>query len=375
MGSSIPSRTLIQHIYLHIPFCLTKCGYCSFYSVPYHSEKVRNYLDILHKETKLYQDILNLVPKTIYFGGGTPSLLNPHDIQKILACFDLSECEEVTLEMNPITVTESYLKALVKTSVNRISLGVQSFVDTELKFLGRRHTSTQISPKVQLLRDYGYHNISLDMMYGLPNQTTEEVQVSLESMLTLKPEHISTYCLSIEDKTAFYENGVKALDEDQVADIYDLIRKSLMDNGYVHYEISNFGKSGFESKHNLAYWDGNEYLGLGAGAAGFIDGVRYQNDEDMDKYEYDVVSKTIFPGGIEEKPADLEKEYIFMNLRKATGIDLSIYHARFSSDFMQKYKQVIDKYAKMNLLLIHQDSVKISPDAYFISNEILNEFM
>jgi putative oxygen-independent coproporphyrinogen III oxidase len=375
LESSIPSRSLIPHIYIHIPFCSTKCGYCSFYSIPYHSERVRVFLHTLLKEIALYQQSYDLVPKTVYFGGGTPSLLKPAVVEKILSHFGLSACEEITLEMNPITVTDKYLQELSKTKVNRISLGTQSFVEKELKFLERRHSPSQIIEKVNMLRQYRYHNISLDLMYGLPGQTIADVKVSLESLLQLSPEHISTYCLGIEEKTAFHDKGVAALDDDLVADIYLFIRNTLVENGYIHYEISNFAKAGYESKHNLAYWDGMEYLGLGAGASGFLGSIRYHNAEDLDHYMHDVNEQLLYPNGNEESPIEIEKEYIFMNLRKASGLKFSDYHERFGKDFIQQYNDVIMKYKKMNLLTIHADSIALNPGAYFISNEILHDFM
>jgi oxygen-independent coproporphyrinogen III oxidase len=373
--SSFPVSTLIEHIYFHIPFCLSKCGYCSFYSIPYHSEIAHSFMETLHKEIELYQQTLQIRPKTIYFGGGTPSLLKPNEINKLLSDFDLSGCEEITLEMNPITVTEKYLEDLARTRVNRISLGVQSFVDKELKFLERRHTASMVVQKFKLLRDFGFHNISFDLMYGLPNQTPEDIQISLDATLSLNPEHISSYCLSIEEQTPFGEKAVKTLDDDLVADMYFFLRKTLIENGYVHYEISNFAKKGYESRHNLAYWDGKQYLGLGAGASGFIGNVRYQNTEDLDQYFHDMEIKKLYPNGKEESSSDLAKEFIFMNLRKANGFQLSKFKELFGRDFLHEYGDIIQKYTRMNLLTIHEDSITLSPGAYFISNEILQDFM
>ncbi|HNX00426.1 MAG TPA: radical SAM family heme chaperone HemW [Candidatus Cloacimonadota bacterium] len=375
MESGFPSRPLIEHIYLHIPFCTTKCGYCSFYSEVYHTQKVCSFIDTLHKEITLYQQQLDMVPQTIYFGGGTPSLLSPLVIGEIISHFDTSACKEITLEMNPITVTSKYLGELAGTPVNRISLGVQSFLDKELEFLERKHKASQVREKFELLHSFGYHNISADLIYALPNQSKNDVQYSIERLLELEPEHISTYCLSIEENTPFYKKGLQSAEDDTAAEMYEQICAVLTKSGYVHYEISNFARKGFESKHNLAYWNCRDYLGLGAGATGMVEKNLYHNADDISQYQKDVDSGIIYPNNSKQTDADFEQQYIFMNMRKADGLDLAAYKERFGKDFLRVYQKVIEKYAKMNLLTIRQDSVALNSNAFFVSNEILSEFM
>lgn len=297
------------------------------------------------------------------------------DIGAILGKFDLNDFREITFEMNPITITAKYLEELAKTPVNRISLGMQSMRDEELKFLQRNHTAAQVREKMQLLRSYGYQNISLDLMYGLPGQTPSHVMESLEEMLRLNPEHISTYCLSIEENTEFYKKGIDSAEEDITADMYELICDKLMKEGYRQYEISNFAREGFESGHNLAYWNCLDYLGLGPSAAGMIGDNLYHNAEDLNAYAEDVRSAVVCPHGEIQSPLSREKQFIFMNLRKTEGLQLAEFSQRFGKDFITAYEPVIQKYINMNLLTIRQDSIALNHSAYFISNEILSDFM
>ncbi|MCD4796375.1 MAG: radical SAM family heme chaperone HemW, partial [Candidatus Cloacimonetes bacterium] len=267
MEKVIQTDPLIEHIYIHIPFCKRKCGYCSFYSQIISKKKKNDFIIFLLEEIKLRKKHFNIQPKTIYFGGGTPSLLSAEELEKILSKFEFSDKCEITLEANPTNINEEYSGELAGTSINRISLGVQSFIDDELKLLGRLHDSKQVYRAYELLRNSGFENISFDLIFGLPNQTIADVVFSPERMIELAPEHISTYCLSLRKDVPLYKKITQIPDDETVSEFYSLIREKLISAGYEQYEISNFSKSGFESKHNLCYWSDKHYLGFGPSAA------------------------------------------------------------------------------------------------------------
>ena len=366
---------LVEHVYIHIPFCLRKCGYCSFYSERFSLEQKRNYLRFLRKEIALRQQNLELKPKTIYLGGGTPSLLSAKDINSITDCFDLFQIEEITLETNPISINKDYAKDIAAIPVSRISLGIQSFKDEELKLLGRLHNSAQGEAAYEILRKIGIKNISLDLMYGLPNQTLEDLQFTIEKFIQLEPEHISTYCLSLADDVPLYPLKSQIPMDEIVSDFYFLIREKLLDAGYVQYEISNFAKPEFESKHNLCYWDDKSYLGLGPAAAGYLNNARYTNPSDFDKYFQLIQSKHILKNLEKLNTEDHEKEFIFLSLRKTEGMNLKEFKLKFKMDFLKKYQKSVVKFQQQNLLEIENDFIRLTPDAYFVSNEIFAEFM
>jgi len=372
MKSRVGVDNPIRHFYLHIPFCKQKCGYCSFHSVSFSDDLMQKYLVALQKEIQTQSAKYNFQPRTIYFGGGTPSLLSAQEIAGILNNFDLSQIEEITLEVNPITITLEYAKELKQTPINRISMGVQSWIDAELKTLGRIHDS-EIARKAFInLREAGFENISLDLIYGLPNQKIADLRYSIQQMITLQPEHISTYCLSLENDVPLF-NKIDAIPDDEVvAEFYFEIRKSLLEAGYVHYEISNFAKPGLHSRHNSAYWKDTNYLGLGAGAAGYMGDFRYQNNLLM-QYLQDMESDRLFPNQEENTLVDKEQEYIFLHLRTGKGIGLDEFETKFGVAFPIKYQQIIQKYQEF--FQITETHIALQPEAYFVSNSILSEFM
>jgi oxygen-independent coproporphyrinogen-3 oxidase len=381
----------IEHIYIHAPFCLQKCGYCSFYSEVFSKERKQEYLNFLHREIELFQKQFKIKPKTIYFGGGTPSLLSGRDINSILKKFDLSHADEITLEANPITIDEKYVEELSKTQVNRISLGSQSFLDEELHLLGRLHDAKQAEEAYRILRKEGFQNISFDLIYGLPNQTKDNLLYSLEKFISLQPEHISTYCLSLEKVVPMFPLKTQIPPDEQVSEFYSLIREQLLEAGYQQYEISNFAKPRMESKHNLSYWNDKLYLGLGPSASGYIchpdyqagamqkrkwsRRIRYANPADLNEYFRQIKSKQIIPSFEEIDAQTHEKEFIFLALRKTEGMNLDEFKNEFAVDFLQKYKLIIEKYKRQNLLEIKGDFIRLSPQTYFISNEIFSEFV
>lgn len=374
---------LLEHIYIHMPFCLRKCGYCSFYSELYDSELKQKYLTFLLKEICLWQKNFTIKPKTIFFGGGTPSLLSGSEISRILDQFDLSQIQEITLEANPVNISPEYANDLANTKINRISLGVQSLDDNELKLLGRLHNSDQALQAFQYLRNEGFDNISFDLMYGLPNQKFPDLAASIEKYIQYAPDHISTYCLSLQEDVPLYPMKAEIPQDERISDFYFTIREKLLQSGYLQYEISNFTKPAFESKHNLCYWDDKPYLGLGPAAAGYLyiedqekrSWIRYTNPDSFPEY-FTFVSKEHYRANfVNLAKEDHEKEFIFLSLRKVKGLNLKEFKTIFGIDFIKKYQNIIDKYQRIKLLEIEAGFIRLLPEAYFVSNEIFSEFM
>ena len=313
-------------IYVHIPFCYSRCSYCGFFSTTELSQR-SIYADAVLKEYGLRADYL---PKgesirTIYIGGGTPSQLTNSDLARLLRVLPVAEAEEVTMEANPSDMTEAKLKAWQQMGINRLSIGVQSFDDGMLAFLNRRHDSKQAKKVIHLAQDLGYDNISIDLMYALPCQTMEQWQADIEIALSFGVQHISTYCLSYEEGTPLWrlrEKGVvHETDDDLANDMYAYLCQRLKDAGYMHYEVSNFALPGYESKHNSSYWDGTPYLGLGAGAHSY-DGVSRQwNVANLSKYLRDIMNGKV--PSKREHLTETEKynERVMLGLRTSKGIE------------------------------------------------------
>ena len=366
MGSDFQNNQIIRHIYIHVPFCKKKCDYCSFYSENHTLAKVRVFLENLQNEIKLFSQKFQLIPKPIYFGGGTPSLLSAKQIQTIISKFNLTEIEEITLECNPATLDEKYILELAETAVNRISLGAQSFLNAELRNLGRLHNSLKINESFQLLRKHHFNNISLDLIYGLPHQTQGNVAFSLEKIINLQPEHISIYCLSLEKDVPLFRQKQFIPTDEKVADFYHLIREKLIKGNFHQYEISNFSKNGFASKHNLAYWQDKHYLGVGPTAAGYFGKnkkkYRYQNLTNLQNWQTNDFNET-----------NHEVDFILTGLRKTEGINLTEFKQKFEITFIDKYVNILKKHHRY--FTIENNYIKFQPRAYFISNEILMEFI
>lgn len=384
MEKVIQADPLIEHIYIHIPFCRRKCGYCSFYSQIISQKKKNDFIVLLLEEIKLRKKRFNIQPKTIYFGGGTPSLLSAEELGKILSKFEFTDECEISLEINPTNINEAYSRELAGTSINRISFGVQSFIDNELILLGRLHDSERVYTAYELLRNSGFKNVSFDLIYGLPNQTIADVAFSLERMIELAPEHISTYCLSLGKDVPLYKKRSQIPDDETVSEFYSLIREKLISAGYKQYEISNFSKSGFESKHNLCYWSDKSYLGFGPSAAGYLNIChpkrsrrifRYTNPTDPGKYSDNIKTCKIIKNTESLTNADHEKEFIFLSLRKTEGMNLKEFQKNFQTNFLEKYEKIIDKYLRNKYLEIEDEFIRLTAKAYFVSNEIFSEFV
>lgn len=361
---------MVKSVYIHIPFCKSKCNYCSF--VSYCAlEKKDLFLKNLQKEIEYFYE--NEPLKTLYVGGGTPSVLNPDEIKNIIQNFKFEQNAETTMELNPEDVDEKYLQNLLGIGINRLSFGCQTFNDEILKQINRRHDSERVKKVVKLAQNIGFKNISLDFIYGLPNQTTSMFLDDLKQAVDLGLTHISLYGLKIEEGCYFYKNTPQNLpDDDAQADMYLAAIDFLPQVGFKHYEVSNFALTGFESKHNLTYWNNEEYYGFGAGAHGYKNGKRYENETNLDKYIANPTKKiNSHKLSIQEK---LEEE-IFLGLRKMSGININNINSKYGINFEQKYNKILTKYLNLKLLAKTDYGYKFTPQGILVSNVILAEFL
>ena len=348
----------INHIYIHFPFCIKKCGYCSFYSEIYNSSAVELYINNLEQEIDYYKSRYDIQPTTIYFGGGTPSLLLPSQIHRILKKFNLTKIEEITLEANPKTIDINKLREYRDIGIDRLSLGVQSFNDNDLQLLGRVHSANDVYQLYNAGINNIFDNISIDIIYGFGD---------FKLFNTLNSAHISIYCLTLEADTALYSQRHILHDDDKTADTYYNIIEYLKSEGFHQYELSSFAKNGKVSKHNLAYWSMKYYLGLGPGASGYLDNFRYENPRDL---SYNILNYPLqtrkFP---ETEPLST---YIITGLRKTEGIELT-------AQLQKIYEKEINNLLKKKLIeVINNDGkifMKLTKQSYFIANEVLCEFV
>lgn len=358
-------------LYIHVPWCLTRCPYCVFFALPYSRKAFERYVTTLEQEKALYLPIIDRPLSSVYFGGGTPSLLSATQINAILSGLPLCEDAEITLELNPIQITPVFVQQLASTAVNRISLGVQSLDDTELMLLGRKHKAADIAPAIKLLRDGGFTNLSADLIYGLPNSSAQLLSANLEQFLSLPIEHLSCYLLEISFSCALAHLIGQIPPDEMLAEEYHLIRKMAADAGFAQYEISNFARQGYQSRHNLLYWQGDDYLALGASASGHFGGVKYQNPADIDRHYQNVTAGILFP---ESDNGRFEaSDYIMMRLRLIEGLNFSEYHKRFGHSFGRE--AAIRKLQQMGMLEQIKDGIRLSDDALFISNAVIAELL
>ncbi len=374
MQNTLPSKVLssknCEYAYIHIPFCKRKCNYCAFTSLP-ALNLIDDYIKKLTLEIKHYYKKSPL--KTLYIGGGTPSLLNVKHFEKILSLFKFVQKPEITVEINPDSADINLLSALYKMGVNRLSIGVQSFDDDILKNIGRLHTSKKAKDTVYLAQDIGFNNISIDLIYGLPSQNMELWENDLKEAKSLGISHISLYGLKIEENTPFFKNLPKHLpDDDMQADMYEFAIEYLSDELQL-YEISNFSQSAqYQSKHNLNYWNEGEYFGFGLSAAGFLDGIRYQNTKNFMEYiKNPLLSKDMTVLTTDES---LE-ETIFLGFRKMDGIDIYNINEKFNIDFKQKFSAPLKKFIDSGHIEETQNGYRLTIKGVLISNLILSEFL
>ena len=320
-------------LYIHIPFCKKRCLYCDFFSTTL-LERRAEYMEALLAETQARKHETGEPIRTIYLGGGTPSTLEPQDIQRLLEAVGTNDAEEITMELNPGDATPEYLRALKKAGINRLSIGVQSFEDHTLQRIGRRHTAAQAIDTVHRAQEAGFDNLSIDLMYALPAQTMEQWRADIETALRLNIQHISCYGLMYEDGTALTRMRDKGeltpVDEDTENAMYDDLCDRLKNAGFVHYEVSNFALPGFEAKHNSRYWDGTPYIGIGAGAHSYIGRVRSWNPDDLDAYLRGIRDGNLIRESETLTDKDLYNERIMLGLRTNKGVPHAAIQAELS---------------------------------------------
>ena len=322
---------MIRHVYVHIPFCARICPYCAFYKDLLDRSQTGRFCEAILRELDQQCASFTLTPETIYFGGGTPTALTTSQLEGLLGGFrerlDLSSLAEWTIEANPGSVSTRKAALLRKLGVTRVSLGIQSWDDELLKLLGREHTSQQAEQSFQILRAAGFSNINVDLMFGLPGQTTEQWRFTLEKTIAIKPDHVSAYCLTYEEDTEFFlrhARGELRQDPDSDAAFFETAMSILEDAGYEHYEISNYARSGFSSVHNRAYWLGNDYLGIGPSAFSTVGMYRWQNVCDYRNYTDRVFSGQSPKGFSEDLTTKMKRtERIALSLRMREGVSAS----------------------------------------------------
>ena len=355
-----------KSVYIHIPFCRNICSYCDFCKLLYKKDWGDLYLDKLNEE--ILDRYLDDEIKTIYIGGGTPSCLSLSQIKKLLEIchnFHLSSQIEFTFECNLDDITEEILYLLKLNGVNRLSIGIQSFNEDNLYFLNRKHTLEEAEEKMTLIRKLGFNNVNIDLMYALPTEDLSVLKKDLTMFLKLEPDHISTYSLMIEPHTMLYQKRIKPISEDMDSLMYKTIIKTLEKKDYHHYEVSNFAKEGYESKHNLTYWNNEEYYGFGLGASGYIDDIRYTNTKSLKNYldgfyhgEQEILSLK-----------DVMDNELMLGFRKCEGVSLEKFKRKFGKNMEDCYP--IKPLLKNKDLKEEDEYIFIPKDKFYIMNEIL----
>lgn len=376
--------TNIKSTYIHIPFCTQMCHYCSFVKFYYAENKATEYLRALKKEMDIYLPGTNHEINTIYIGGGTPTALNVEQLRILMEIihskFDIANVKEFTIEINPGDVNHEKLYILQAYGINRISFGVQVMDDAMLESLGRKHRVKDVYQTVDLLTKYDFTNISLDLIYALPQQTVEQFSQSLYEALEFQLPHYSTYALQIEPKTLFYHQYKKGLlhrpkEEEEVA-MYGILKQAMGQNNIEQYEISNFAKPGYESKHNLTYWNNDYYYGFGAGASGYLPGRRIMNVKPLGVY-MEKVKKDEKPIAEVDEISLKEKieEELILGLRKIKGYDENIFHKRFGFQLDELYGESLVKLQNKGLLKKERNLWKLTDDGMLLANHVFTEFI
>lgn len=359
---------MINSVYIHIPFCEDICSYCDFCKIYYDEDFAYKYLDALDKEIKdnYNGDIIN----TLYIGGGTPSSLSINNIKKLLEITKQFNKDnlEFTFECNIENIDEDKIKLLKQYGVNRISVGVQTFNSDFLLFLNRKHNKQEVFDKINIIKKY-FDNINIDLIYAIPKQKIEDLENDINSFLKLDINHISTYSLIIEDNTILKSLKVVPIDDTLDYEMYKLICTKLKDNGYKHYEVSNFAKEGYESRHNLVYWNNKQYYGFGAGASGYIGDIRYTNTRSIKNYVEGNLNRQIENLSINEK---IENEFI-LGFRKIDGINIDEFYSKYKIDIDKI--DIVQKLLKNGKIELDNNYLKIKDKYIYVSNDILVEFM
>lgn len=378
-------------IYIHIPFCARKCNYCDFYSLASGEDEKKSYIEALKREIKEVSKKVNADYQvyTIYFGGGTPSIIKADYIKEVLdvirSHFKLYKDDfypEITIECNPKTVDMDKLSIYKEAGINRISLGLQSTDNDELKLLGRIHTYEDFLESYEMVRKSGFKNVNIDLMSAIPNQKIETYEKSLNEIIRLNPEHISSYSLIIEEGTPFFkkysENAPlfsELPSEDEDREMYALTSEKFSKAGYERYEISNYAKEGFYSRHNTSYWDRVPYLGFGAGASSFFENERYKNMANLKEYIEKAGIEDIREEIIKLNLNDAMSEFMFLGLRKVVGVSKSEFKSNFTFCVEEIFGENIKKYINNKLLIDNGEFLRLSDRGLDISNYVISDFL
>ena len=367
-------------IYVHIPFCKQKCKYCDFVSFSNIMDKQEQYVNCLLDEIDNWNEV-NFKVNTIYFGGGTPSIISEDLIVKILnkikEKFDVKEDCEITIEANPGTVDIKKLKTYKEAGFNRISIGLQSASDKILKSIGRIHNYEEFKTCFKLAREVGFENINVDLMLGLPNQSINDLIDSLNKVIFLNPNHISIYSLILEENTILEKEVRSGLylmpTDEEERDMYNLAKKTLEKNGYIHYEISNFARKGYESKHNMNCWNQEEYLGFGLASHSYFNKKRFSNTDDLDKY---ISNRQENVSLNEIQDSEMErKEYMMLGFRKLSGISISEFERKFEINPLFYFRFEISKLVDEGLIEVDLDNIRLTRKGLDLANLVFEKFI
>lgn len=375
----------MRGIYIHIPFCKRKCYYCDFISFSNKCDSIGNYIEAVKEE------IINTLKNdeeidTIYIGGGTPSFIDSTYIKELLDTIyskvGRDESREVTIEINPGTITEQKLLDYKRSGINRISIGLQTHNDILLKKIGRIHTYTEFLKAYNMVEKAEFKNINVDLMLGLPTQTIEDLEQTIENVSKLNPNHISVYSLILEEGTKLKElidkSKLQLPNEEYEREMYWYVKSKLEELGYTHYEISNFAKKGYESKHNSNCWKQHEYYGFGIAAHSYIDNTRYSNTEVLEKYIQNI-NDNKFKNNItineEQSEEDKMKEYMMLNLRTLEGASIQSFKAKFSNNPLYIFRKEIEKLTNLSLLEVDCDNIRLTNKGLDFANEVWEEFI
>ena len=377
-----PHKTA-SSVYIHIPFCATKCYYCAFNTYAFHKEQARAYLTALRTEMELYAPETDPL-QTIFIGGGTPSILSADSLAQLFADihqhFQITPNAEITVECNPGTVDAEKLRVMRDNGVNRLSFGLQAMQDDTLKQLGRIHTVDEFLQSYRLAREGGFENINIDLIFALPDQKMEAWHHTLNEVISLEPAHISAYNLVMEETTPFYEwwqaGKLHLPSEDTEADMFQYTIETLTAHGYMHYEICNFARPDYYAKHNLVYWDNQPCIGLGVGASGYVNGVRYSNIRGIAPYIDELSERNKPIADTERLTGDAEKsETLMLALRKQEGISLDAYQDRFGEEIEVAFGDILKKWLDLQLLERTPTHLRLTPRGLFLANEVFIELM
>jgi len=376
-------------IYIHIPFCKQKCNYCDFISYTNKCDKIESYINCLEKEIDCF-DFTKYNITTIYIGGGTPSYIDSKYMKQIINTIykkiQLEKNElkniEITIEVNPGTVTKEKLQDYKDIGINRLSIGLQCVQDRILKLLGRIHTYEEFLNTYNLAKEVGFDNINIDLMLGLPKQSIEDLKESLNKIILLNPNHISTYSLIVEEGTNIYNqlenNELKLPDEELERNMYWYVKNTLELNGYNHYEISNFSKKGKESKHNMNCWNQKEYIGFGIAAHSYINNIRFSNTNNLEEYIKNVNNNELEKNKIieeEQTVEDIKNEFMMLGFRKIEGVDITKFKEKFVDNPIFIYKEKLNKLVKEGLIEIDLNNIRLTNKGIDFANLVFEEFI